>query len=146
MHRNPLLCPTLLLLLAAGCAGGYEEDFKSASQHATEAKKFEQLGETRFTVGQLPVSVRLPKQLPEAYIRVSSSDPLSLQQRIEPLRAVPPYMSGFAQSHVATFEVLNPTEDGKVPIYVAFWTPPATSRGKSILAQLKEALAQRLSW
>ncbi len=142
MHRNPLFCLTLLLLLAAGCAGGYDEDFKSASQHATEAKKFEQLGETRFPVGQLPVSVRLPKQLPETYIRVSSSDPLSLQQRVEPLRAVPPYMSGFAQSHVATFEVFNPTEDGKVPIYVAFWTPPATSRGKSILVQLKEALAK----
>jgi hypothetical protein len=140
VHNNPLLYCASLFLFAAGCAGGYDDDFKSASQHATEAKKFDQLGEARFTIGQLPVSVRLPKQLPEVYIRVSSSDPLSMQPRIDPLRAVPPYMTGFAQAHVGTFEVWNPADEGKAPVYVAFWTPPATRGGRTIVEQLKNAL------
>ncbi len=140
MHHNPLFYCAALLLLAAGCAGGYDEDFKSASEHVTESKKFDQLGEARFTIGQLPVSVRLPKQLPETYIRVSSADPLNMQPRVAAMRAVPPYLNGFAPAHVATFEVWNPAEEGKVPIYVAFWTPPATRGGKTIVEQLKTAL------
>jgi hypothetical protein len=140
MNRLLLFTCAWLLPLAAGCAGEYDADFQSASQNATESQKFDQLGEARFTIGQLPVSVRLPKQLPETYIRPSSSDPLNMQQRIDPLRAVPPYMSGFAQAHIATFEVWNPAEEGKLPVYVAFWTPPATSRGKGIFDRLKESL------
>jgi hypothetical protein len=140
MNRLPLLAFALLLPLAPGCAGDYEQDFKSASQQATESQKFEQLGEAQFKLGQMPASVRLPKQLPETFIRPSSQDPMGRQPRLDPLRAVPPYMNSFAQAHIATFEVWNQAEDGKLPVYVAFWTPPATTRGKGIVERLKDAL------
>jgi hypothetical protein len=140
MNRSlPLFC-AWLLPLAVGCAGAYDTEFQSASVQATESQKFEQLGEARFQLGQMPASVRLPKQLPETYLRPSSTDPLAVQPRLDPLRAVPPYMNSFAQSHIATFEVWNQAEGGKLPVYVAFWTPPATSRGKGIVERLKDAL------
>jgi hypothetical protein len=140
MNRSlPLICAWLLLLFV-GCASAYDADFQSASQQATESQKFEQLTEARFQLGQMPASVRLPKQLPETYIRPSSTDPLTIQPRLDPLRAIPPYLNSFAQSHIATFEVWNQAEDGKLPIYVAFWTPPSTSRGKGIVDRLKDSL------
>jgi hypothetical protein len=140
MNRSLLLICISWLALAAGCAGSYDADFQSAAQNQSESQKFDQLGETPFKLGQMEASVRLPKQLPETYIRPSSADPLAMQQRIDPLRAVPPYMNGFAQAHVGTFEVWNPAEEGKLPVYVAFWTPPATRGGKGIVDRLKEAL------